>query len=305
MMTITDARRIKTLGLALMGGCGLLLILSMLWSIAVASLAGPGASAHRVDTPHATTLANANKMIPKSLEAIYQALNQGDPAKAASLLVPRLLGSTEALDFICRPFTFRAYYIEAVTARPNDRFLARVRVLFKPLDEHAHTMLFHVTDQEAVLESVQDSGDDWFGPLKAEAVDTVRRFLYAAKAGERDVAQKLVSDKFPLTECLDDEIVQGHLNAAKQIDAQGARIDQMHGIKLAVSVMFPECFGSTVTKVFYLDQVGGGLKIVRAFDNRHGWPDLCKWPVAFEDPDMERFTLRRFNLPGGEVRGGQ
>jgi hypothetical protein len=288
-----------------MCACGLLFLFSLFWQMVASVSTGAKATPRRVETPYTTSLATAEKAIPKALDVIYSSLNQGNPAGARSLLVPRLSGSTEALDFICRPFTFRKYYVESIAGRPNERFLARVRVLFKPLDEHAHTMLFHITDQETTLESVEDSGDDWFGPLKAEAVDTVRRFLYAVKAGERDVAQKLVSDKFPFTECLDDEIIQDHLKGAREINAHGARIEQMHGIKLAVSVDFPECFGTSTTKVFFLDSLGGGLKIVRAFDNRHGWPDVCRWPVAYEDPDIERYTLRRFNLPGGEVRGDQ
>src|ERR1035441_10076844 len=62
----------------------------------------------------AVSLSQAPAEIPKTLKIIYASLDRGDPAAAAAFLSPRILQNSRVLDFICRPFTYRAHYIEAV-----------------------------------------------------------------------------------------------------------------------------------------------------------------------------------------------
>ena len=142
------------------------------------------------------TLSDAKEAIPSALKTIYESLNQGNPAQAAQNLSPQILQRAALLDLICRPFTYRAHYVEAIIARPfpangraapGQQFQVRVRSLLTPLEERAQTMMFRITQGRCVLEEVSETGDDWFGPQKEEAKEIVRRFIYAAKAGRQYV----------------------------------------------------------------------------------------------------------------------
>src|SRR5258708_26117258 len=80
-------------------------------------------------------LDEAKKQIPQALQSIYSALDQGNPISVRASMSNDLADNTAKLDAICKPFTYRAHYVEAIIERPQKRFEVRVRVLFKPLEE--------------------------------------------------------------------------------------------------------------------------------------------------------------------------
>ena len=243
--------------------------------------------------PTNVSVSEAREIIPKALDAIYAALNDGDPVRVSSHLTQPILQNASALDFICRPFTFRAYYIEGIAARPNERFLVYLRVLFKPLDERAHSMIFHVTRYESVLEQDDESGDDWWQPQQAAAKEVIRQFLYALKGGEHQLAAKPVSPHFPFSECAENDDVQKHLSVMQEVKIIKVNHEQYRGIKILVEVPFPDKMGVDAEKQFYLEQFNGEWKIVRAF---YSTIEVFNWSRYFEDPNLERYTLERFKI---------
>lgn len=273
-------------------------------SYASAGLRAPFARQPEPQQPQTQTvpLEQAKEEIRKAMGSIYDALNQGDPAKAASYLSPAILSSTDKLDFICRPFTFRAYYIEAVAARTDERFQVRVRVLLKPMDERAHTIVFHITTDQVVLESAQNTQDDWYGPQKAEAGEIVRRFVYGLKAGKKEIVGNVISPNFPLANCADDEDIQRHLSQLQEVRITEVALEQTQGLHIVVTASFPEqaIMNLHSSKRFYLEPIDGELKIVRAFYSKDvgerpafaAW----RWGHYYEDPDIEMYTLKRFGL---------
>jgi TonB family protein len=295
-MTITAARRLKYFGVLLMSVGVLLLVASIGWNIEMSALTGTLAGTRPIELPPSTSLSDARAAIPKALDAIYKSLNDGDPTGAARYLPQKILQSTNALDFICRPFTFRGYYIEAMAARPDERFQARVRVLFKPLDERAHTMMFHVAKGQPVLEDMQETGDDWWNPEKEEAKGVVRRFVYALKAGRNEIAMGMVSPNFPFSKCIEDVDVQKHLARVAEVQTSRVSREQDRGIKIVVGVEFPEFFSYSFEKLFSLERIGGEMRIVRAFYPLMGLNDPVRWPQFYEDPEIEQNTLKRFGL---------
>ena len=285
--------------------CGIFLLFLAISRDAARSVT-PRIVAAKPTAPAVPTIADATAAINQALREIYSALTRGEPTLAAGYLVPHILQNTEVLDFICRPFTYRAHYIEAVAERPDPTgliFQARVRLLLKPLEERAHTMDFRIVEGRYVMLDVNETGEDWFGPQKEEAADVVRRFLYAAKAGENEIARQNVSAHFPFSEFVGNAEVQKRLGWVHEVNVSGRRVEQLQGLKFAIVVTFPECFGTIANKRFYLDRIGGQLKIVRAFDKTN-LPTLCEWPEAVGDPEIEAYTLKRFGIappPSAEV----
>jgi hypothetical protein len=289
--------------------CGVILFFLAIFSDAARFMARVGtlnATGAKSAEPTVPSLAEGKTAITGVLVQIYAALTRGEPTAAAPFLAPSILQDAGMLDRICRPFTYRAHYLEAIVERPDPNgliFQARVRVLFKPLEEHADTMIFRMIEGRYVLFEVRESGEDWFGPQKAEAAEVVRRFLYAAKAGENEIARQTVSAHFPFSEFVGNAEVQKRLGWIKEVDISGRGIEQLQGLKFAIVVTFPECFGTIANKRFYLDRLGGQLKIVRAFDKTN-LPTLCEWPDGVGDPEIEAYTLKRFGIasaPPAEV----
>jgi TonB family protein len=251
------------------------------------------------------SLKHAQAAIPKALDAIYASLDQGDPAAATRYLLPKITSSTDALDFICRPFTHRAHYVEAVVARLGFQFQAHVRVLFKPLDERAYTMEFQVTNQQAVLESARETEDEWFASQKAEASEIVRRFLYSLKAGHNEIAKTVTSANFPFAQCVEDVDIQRHLGLLQEVRINEETREQYLGLHMVVVVSFPEDRNINFLKAskrFYLEPIAGQLKIVRAFYSRdvgqYQADPSWRWGHYYEDPGIEAYTLARFGLGG-------
>jgi hypothetical protein len=250
--------------------------------------------------PAPVSLAAAKDAIPKALDAIYHSLDQGDPAGASAFLPANMLHDDGALDSICRPFTFRAYYVENVIARADDRFLVRIRALFKPPDERLFTMTFHLSGSQCVLESAKNNGGEWGPAEREDAGEIVRRFLYALKAGKSDLAAEAVSAHFPFADCTADEDIRRHLGMLDQVRIKEVSREQYVGLKTVVVVSFPEGGVVWADKRFYLEPIDGNLKIVRAFYSRDvGQPQAFaswRWAHFYEDPDIEAYTMRRFKL---------
>src|ERR1039457_2165270 len=120
--------------------CGIFLLFLAISRDAARSVT-PRIVAAKPTAPAVPTIADATAAINQALREIYSALTRGEPTLAAGYLVPHILQNTEVLDFICRPFNYRAHYIEAVAERPDPTgliFQARVRLLLKPLEEQAN-----------------------------------------------------------------------------------------------------------------------------------------------------------------------
>ena len=250
--------------------------------------------------PAGPSLAEAQSVISGELVEIYGALTQGQPTLLAHYLAPGILRDAGTLDLISRPFTYRAHYIEAFAERPDPRrgliFQVRVRVLEKPLEERAQTMEFQLIEGRYLLQEVKETGDDWFGPQEEEAGEVVRRFLYAAKAGQDEVAAATLSPGLSMARFRDDMEFQRHVAWLHEVKIRSLDVKQYRGLKLVVRTMFPEPLNWTSYKNFYLERIGGRLKIVRAFeDPMPAW----KGPEVCEDPDIETYTLRRFGIASG------
>lgn len=293
-MSPSHEQRLKGVGIFLMflGTIGGLLDVFNLAIATTRSNARNNSTNYPSNAPVEISLSESKIVIDGALKGIYTALNQGDPPAAASLLSPQIRQNAQELDFICRPFLYRAHYIESIAARPGSRFVTRVRLLSKPLDERAHTMVFHMTSGEAVLEEVAETGEDWFGPQEAEATRIVRKFVYAIKAGKNDVAKALVSPHFPFMQCAEDEDIAKHLKNIEEVRTDG-KVEEYSGLKIVVGVSFT-MFGQTY--LFDLEKFGDELKIVRAFYAKYRAMEHIS--NSYEDPDLETYTLQRFGLAG-------
>jgi len=236
-----------------------------------------------------------------ALKTIYSALDQGNPAGAASVASPEILRDSKTLDFICRPFTFRAFYVDAIVERPGAVFQARVRVLFQPMEEHAHTMLFRIMAGRSVLQSVEETGDDWFHPWKQQAIEAGRKFIYAAMADKHEVMQGLVSPKLDISPLYtNSNYIERLRDLTVVADNPQVNFVQHHGLKLHVTLSANKKSYCYEEWSFLFDDVGDNFCIV-------SWefapPNFClfAWglgfhPVVTEDPNLEAYTLKRFGF---------
>ena len=141
----------------------------------------------------------AKQIIPTNLIHIYNALNQGDLQGVQPYVSQQLAGNYQTLDQICKPFKYRAHYIEAIIERPQGRFEVRVHVLFQPMDERAYVLRFFMTQGgDFYLNDVLVPNDDWFGPGKEVAAELARNFVYAAKAHRTEELARLVTPGIPI-----------------------------------------------------------------------------------------------------------
>ena len=99
-------RGLKDLGVLLMTLGAVVVGLSLLQR--VVSSVSPSSATTSTDQlafqSEIVSLKHAQAAIPKALDAIYASLDQGDPTAATRYLSPKITSSTDALDFICRPF---------------------------------------------------------------------------------------------------------------------------------------------------------------------------------------------------------
>jgi TonB family protein len=238
-------------------------------------------------------LDEAKQAIPGVLTKIYQSLDQGNPQAARPLVSSQIGGSADRLDSICRPFTYRAHYIEAVIERPGQRFETHVRVLFRPFEEKAQVFTFRPSQASFLLERVDAD------PLKPEsdaARETVRQFVFAVGAGKWDVASRYASPRLPI-ERMKSPLWLEYFAKMTSAQVTGVHIIADRGILLLVEVDVGN--HSWNRPDFWVDPATGLL--VRAFflppgDIGFKLPD----PDGFRDPDLEAHTLKRFGLMAAE-----
>jgi hypothetical protein len=236
-------------------------------------------------------LDEAKLAIPQTLTKIYQALDQGNPQAIGPFVSPEITSRTQALDAVCRPFTYKAHYVETIIERPGRKFEARVRVLFKPFDEKAQVFTFHPNRSTFVLIQV---GND---PLTLEteaAKEVVRQFVFAVRAGKWDVASRYASPHLPIDKMKAPEWAQ-YFDKITGAQVDSVQIIADHGILLLVRVDVRSY--SAHLPDFLVDPATG--LIVRAFFRaRENIFTKLPDPTGFTDPDIEASILKRFGLVG-------
>ena len=64
-------------------------------------------------------LDEARLAIPQLLTKIYRSLDQGNPQAIGSFVSPDITTRVQTLDAICRPFAYKAHYVETIIERPG------------------------------------------------------------------------------------------------------------------------------------------------------------------------------------------
>jgi len=269
------------------------------------------------------TLVEARRIIPLELTTIFQALNDGNPQSASRYLAPDVVGSSQRLDSICRPFTYRAHSIEAIVERPHGMFEARVRALYKPFDERGLVLKFRFASGVFQLVESSDSFDEWFGPSEETAAQMARKFIYAAKAQESSVLPALVDSGIDVSRYTADPCWREALTRIREVEKVITPLEQFHGLKIhataVVTIDTAIWMYSEVRSDFWIDRVGSEYKIVAmtlmqnpAFilsDPGHA-PEACRgveknFFAQVQAPGLERRTLTRFGLASGDELSSQ
>jgi hypothetical protein len=235
-------------------------------------------------------LDEAKKQLPQALQTLYSALDQGNPISVRSSMSSDLANNTGKLDMICKPFTYRAHYVEAIIERPQKRFEVRVRVLFKPLEERAYLLWFGVSGGGFQLQDVSEPSQDWFQAQLSASEQTVRKFVYAVNAGRNDVEQQIVTPG--LVAGLSSSKVLSAIRSSQisQVSTQQLGIHYYKGLKIRNEIWVHEngkmCCS---TYVFLLEPRPGDPKIV-------AWRGAAGNVAESEDPTLEYATLTRFGI---------
>ena len=242
------------------------------------------------------SLTEAKQRIPGILKEIYQDLDQGNPRAASSFITSEILSNSSMIDTICKPFTYRAHYIESIIERPNNRFEARIRVLFQPMEESAQTLSFRVQGHSLIVENISTYLGDGFRTWENAAMEVARKFYYALKANRQDVLNKLVSSPEVLLSLTNNNL-QRYLKSLGEIISVPVWSHPTVGIKLykglKAYVELPcKSRGTFPDKLkFYIDKIKGEYKIVK-WEFHPGNLSGQSWDC--EDPNIESYTLKRF-----------
>jgi hypothetical protein len=300
----------KTIGLVLMiagAGMGANFFLSVLATEQQPRQHGPAT----VQASHIPTLApldEARQIIPKNLRIIYAALNQGNPTSASAMVSQQLIRNYAKLDTICRPFTYRAHYIESIIERAEGKFEARVHVLLGPMDEQMYVLIFGTPSTQFELEDVGTVDDDWIGSEKQAAADLARNFVFAAKAHRADELARIVAPGIKTDLYISDPCWDQFFYDSQDVRISGTELKSYKGMKMEVDVDLSPAGGFGYRDVgqahFLVEKLGRAYKIVAADprgDYVHFWhpADVCQNPAVLEkqeDPEIEKRTLKRFSL---------
>jgi hypothetical protein len=263
-------------------------------------------------------LDEAKQVIPAILTKIYDSLDQGNPQAIRPFVSPQMAGDTAKLDAICRPFTYRAHYVEAIIQRPAQGFhaypfvfLVRVHALFKPLDEKAQLFIFHPSQGTFLLIQIADPGDDWFGSAKEAAVQIARNFLYAAKAQRPEVLAELVAPGLDVSRYTSEPCWRDKFQLVIEVGDVTAHFEDYQGLKIAVHAQVAVKAAAQMTTIeradFWIDRVNNQYKIVSVRPLHDAFmyyvpPQSCRrldetFYAAVEAPHLVDDTLRRFGLP--------
>jgi len=205
----------------------------------------------------------------------------------------------EKLDRICKPFNYRAHYIEAIIERPLLMFEVRTHVLLNPVDEYIYVLVFSVRQDHYYLKDVKDPADNWLDSKNKMAEDVTRQFIYAAKASRLDVLKQLVSPGLNISLFVTDPCWKIFFEHINQI-SYSTSTKSNKGLKLEVHLDLGNCFGAWGT--FVVDQIDGEFRIVAAHPFDFGMCFFefqgCKetFPEKVDDQNLEEYTLKRFGL---------
>ena len=254
-------------------------------------------------SPTGPTLDKARQVIPGILDRIYKALDQGNPQSVRSLLSVDVANNSEKLDAICQPFTYRAHYVESIIERPHQWFEARVRVLFKPIDEHAYVLLFSVSQGRFFLNDILDPPNNWFASQEAAAIEIARKFIYAVKAARLDVIRQLVTADLD-TSLISTADYKSEFDQISGVEVKDVSMKAYKGLKAEVRGITTQPIICYSNWTFLVDRVEGEYKIVKW----HYEPVVGCFPLfgprfeaAPEDPYLEENTLKRFGLAKDNV----
>lgn len=249
-------------------------------------------------------LADANQVIPSVLNQIYSALNEGRVSDAAPLVSTEFIKSSQSLDYMCRPSTHRAHYIVSIVELQDGAYLVRERALFKPFTESARLLWFKHSGVSYFLYAARDD------PFKEEidaASNTVRQFIYAARAGKWDLVARYASPHFPVDEMKQPEW-ESYFSKIAGVEIQryvynpevkrSDRGDIREDRGIIFIVVHATLTGHNWFPDFLVDPSTG--KIVKAFfPTRMGmYTNTTGAPTAdgITSPEIEHDTLVRFHL---------
>ncbi|MBZ5685882.1 MAG: hypothetical protein LAP86_12695 [Acidobacteriia bacterium] len=236
-------------------------------------------------------LDEAKKQIPQVLQTIYSALDQGNPISVRSSMSTDLANNTAKLDTICRPFTYRAHYVEAIIERPQKRFEVRVHVLFKPLDERAYLLWFGVSGGSFQLQDVGDPPADWFQPQLAAAEQVVRKFVYAVNAGRNDVAEQIVTRGLVVNLGSSEALSAIRSSRISQVSTQQLGLFYYKGVKIRNEIWIHEDGKFCCTTYVFLAEPGVTDPKIVAWSGGNGGNGY-----ESEDAALEYSTLKRFGI---------
>jgi hypothetical protein len=255
-------------------------------------------------------LDEAKQAIPGILTKIYSSLDQGNPQAIRPFVSPQIAGNASTLDGICRPFTYKAHYIEAIIERPGQRFEVRVHALFKPFAEKVGVFTFHPSQGSFLLIQIADPGDDWFGPAKETAIQIARNFVYAARAQRPEVLAGLVGPGLDVSRYTSEPCWRDKFQLVIEVRDLRAHLEDHQGLKIAVHAQVAVKAAAQMTTEesadFWIDRVNDEYKIVSARPLHNAFmyyvpPQSCRrmddtFYAAIEAPHLVDNTLRRFGL---------
>lgn len=251
-----------------------------------------------------SNLGDAETAIPKVVNQIYSALNDGRVRDATPFLSKEIAGNSQSLDYLCRPSEYRAHYVLSISALQDGSYLVRDRALFKPFTERARLLWFKYSGAGYFLYAARD---DAFTQEVETATDTVRQFIYAARAGKWDVVRRYASPQLPVNELKLPEW-QSYLSRIGSVQIQRyiynpeiRRIDRgsvRNDAGIIEINVHATLEGHNWFPDFLIDPTTG--KIVKAFypermgmyTNTTGAPT----PDGITDPCIDRDALKRFGL---------
>ncbi len=255
-----------------------------------------GVGATGLSRPQSTS-SDAPRAIPDVLNRIYAALDDGRVREAAPFLSPEVFKNSQ---YLCQPFTHRAHYISSITPLNDGSFLARERALFKPFTEKARLLWFKPSASGFILVAARD---DPFTKEIEGARESVRQFIFAARAGQWDVVSRYASTHLPIT-TLKEDAWQSYFAGMTKAEIDNTEIKSDHGIKLQ---FFVTVKGAGVWAPAFMFDLATG-KIVKAFYVvPNGWLTATSGAPSREgiaDPDIEHDTMTRFGITDEAQRPG-
>jgi hypothetical protein len=261
-------------------------------------------------------LDEAKQAIPSILAKIYQSLDQGNPQAIRGFVLPQIADDSAKLDAICRPFTYRAHYVEAIIERPGQRFEVRVHALFQPLDESVSVLTFRPFQGSFKLVGMDGPTDEWFGPGKEAAIQLARNFIYAAKAHQAGVLARLVASSLDVSRYTANACWREAFQLVSGVSDAHAELDGRKGLKIKVTANVAVNTSSSFNIAqsnFWVDRVGDQYRIVVA-EPLHNPSFILRPPILFnngpavcrgmdegffgplEGSDLESTTLKRFGV---------